>query len=269
MDKSGNPGTKARAETYAKARENAEKMLKKAGLNTAISIEAAENIIREYADDIAYGMTVFFELLEKKISAGDSTALMDALNDLYNHTPQEFLDGKSPYQKEREPQSAMAPKHFVIESSNRDDDFNFFVRQHEKATQSLQKKKFDVAISEFDDGFEILLRKRIIFPEIYRTYANYAIAMFGTGDRELALHLVESAIELNPNYDFALTVRKNYEMGLYDTLPPSPLLASKHETKPAMTWETSAACRYFEFLKRLGINFATAELTETEMKRLR
>ena len=75
-----------------------------------------------------------------------------------------------------------------------------------------------MAVEKFNEAFKILLEQKTAKPDIYRLFANAAIAHFGAGLETEGKVLLEKSLELNPNYDFAIMTKEKYERGELEPL---------------------------------------------------
>lgn len=64
--------------------------------------------------------------------------------------------------------------------------------------------------------FESLIKEQTTRPDIYRMFANKAICHFALGQEEEGIKMVELALDLNPNYDFAQKLKFKYEQGKFE-----------------------------------------------------
>lgn len=94
--------------------------------------------------------------------------------------------------------------------------------------------------------------------EIYRLFANMAVAHLALGEDEIGLPILQLALQLNPKYDFAQHTLQQYKK-------------SRQAYKRKETGKTSKrnfltrhpAQLYFDWLRYLGIRFVTTKLTTT------
>ena len=119
-------------------------------------------------------------------------------------------------------------------------------------------------------------------PELYRIYANKAMAHFALAQETEALKMLEIALELNPKYDFANYQISKYRLGKFEEPLKEALLfelkfKDKSLEKPAdlkkirknLALEAlkklplDPGMLYYEFVKPYDINFATEQPTKS------
>lgn len=148
-----------------------------------------------------------------------------------------------------------------------------------QARQLMMKGKFKKAETKFKKCFEELYKQRTTSSQIYRIFANYAMNNLYFGNKELGLKFLKIALELNPNYDFALTALNDYKKGRYDDI-----MVMSNLKRAILQWQKSKRGRlplfktilakdpayiYYQYLKQFKINFKTQKLTKSKITRIK
>ncbi len=141
--------------------------------------------------------------------------LMPALQEFANALPRKTLGGKSPNdmwrEREKDHQGEQKDLQAFITHT---EEWNTHYRrgmQYMKEPDGAEK-----SLSEYRKAFQALLNERTTFREVYRLYANTAIALFQNGEAYAGKRMLETALKINPYYDFAADQLRRYEAGEYD-----------------------------------------------------
>lgn len=203
--------------TAEAAKTRLEELLRLYGLNKIVSV----GVIDGWCRDVGAGQRTPTEVLSLVAGlAGESIALRDldaltkAAMDFYNTRPQKRLFGKSPQEKILE--VGLGSKGFLTDVAEIGGKklLDMVMEAHE----AMGKNEYFLAVDKFNEAFKILLEQKTAKPDIYRLFANAAIAQFGTGLEMEGKILLEKSLELNPNYDFALMTKEKYERGEFEPL---------------------------------------------------
>lgn len=203
-------------------------------------------------------MTLLCGLLTAPGRPASSKALNDLLkcyNDLCNTSPHKSLRGKSPSEKVDENPYRRAD--IRVESSKVSIDE--WCAHSDAALHAMSEGDMKTALKENNLCFAAMLKGRTTFRDVYRVYANKATQHFALGDREGGERLLRIALELNPNYDFAISQRRKYESGRFDAAIP------RKSSIRRTSFTSDPAYRYYRFLSAYGISFATPSLTTTKL----
>jgi len=133
---------------------------------------------------------------------------------------------------------------------------------YREAITFLQNYEFGKALRGIQKAFKIMLAAKTTIYDVFRLYGNLALCYFAAGEKVRGKRTLDIALELNPNYDFALELKGNYENGNYDSGLVSgvrrALSGASHFFRGV-----DYATRYYDFIKPFGITFATKHLTHT------
>lgn len=210
-------------------------------------------------------VSMLFGLLKEHENQETINRLVGLIGQLANLTPQKALNGKSPHElasvKGHEPKFKMNVT--TLNTGN-------CIQHYEKAMAAMKKRDSKKALKEYETCFSALLKERTTLPEVYRLFANTALMNFSEGNEYEGLKLLALALELNPNYDFGLNVRKKYEQGLYDNDLMAGRLKNlanifrrRKERSDAKRFQNNPANLYYQYLKKFKINFKTDTLTKS------
>lgn len=251
--------------------------LEKFGINKYVSVD----LIKRWISDLDWKrneniVAAILSMLIGLISAEHDIEKIDGLAqlviNLYNATPQKYLGNISPNEarknKKRE-KSGVRMEEMDIGGGE-------WMEYMYKASEYMNNNKNERALEYFNKSFEALLEEKTTNPEIYRMYANLAIAHFALGDEKKGEEMLKIALKLNHNYDFARTAFNNYKNGEYESLIISgrlkrieknikkygkAILKKPREKKSIK----NPAVEYYNFIKKFNINFATNEPTVSDI----
>jgi len=247
------------------------------GLNKFISAQTVSNWVLEKDSLInpTEIISLVFGLTDNKVEPAVANDLISALQDVYNTTPQKALGDKSPQEKFNE-----NPEHqpeFNTEITRLGGEK--WLKRLKKAHDYMNKHDYYKSARAFENTFTALLEEKTTKPDIYRIYANKAVAHFACSEEGLGEKMIELALLLNPNYDFAQKLKKKYENGDYDSpiglarrqaLGQKKIKGDKVSSKnlfhiPKRVIENDPAVKYYKYIKQLNINFATEQLTTSKL----
>jgi hypothetical protein len=175
-----------------------------------------------------------------------------------NAVPRDQLHGLSPRRAAGERGSdERKPESFI----------NYFYAWNDHAKQAHQcmaAGQTREAIEAYRHAFQSLLESRTTIRDVFRLYANTAIALFAYGDEYGGRALLNRAYELNPLYDFAVQQSERLAAGEFDDsilYGRTSALADigyqsyrqMHNRKGA--YEQESWYQYDQKLKRFKINF--------------
>lgn len=250
-----------------KAKDNFENFLKKSNLDDFVSSELVQKWIYNsgYKNSLfKTAQEIIFVLMglivsEESHSNLDPDELVRATINFYNTCPQKTLKGKSPEQKSQEQEKS---KSQIIISSSKfsPEDFECF----NEAIRLMHIEKYKLAQKTIEDGLGLMLKKKLVLPDIYRPFANLGVCFLAQQKIMEAEMFVDLALKLNPNYGFAKKVKKNFSVKeMPGTTKKAILLIKKDiERNLKRQYKKHPAMLYFDFLKKTEINFVTKEPTK-------
>ncbi|TAL50828.1 hypothetical protein EPN81_01560 [Patescibacteria group bacterium] len=251
----------------AQARAVLASILKKHRLDRYVDVATIETWIQNLDDshsDLSY-LTMLLGLLRGEASEQDLNEVIQALMDVYSTTQQDRLGGKSPLQKSRE-MKRRNPEIIADQIPLCTDEW---IKKSQEAMEHMKRGKSAQAVDKFQEAFRILLKQQTTNPEIYRLFANAAIAHLMRGDLLLGEKMVDISLEFNPNYDFGLQVKRDLQRGTYDAAISSRLCekmdaALSNPEHPMNRWnpEKVAGMTTSEILAQLEV-FGIVETEET------
>lgn len=161
----------------------------------------------------AHCLDLMYGLLDKEqnYDEEDINGLIAAFNDFHNSIPQKQLGGKSPNELKAGQKEEDADWRMEISAVGNKE----WMKHQEKAFAYFKKNDPEKALESYNRCFESLLSEKTTEREIYRIFANKALAHFQLGDEEEGVTLLEMALKLNPNYDFARSTMERYREGKF------------------------------------------------------
>lgn len=194
-----------------------------------------------------------FDDLDKTL---DVSEFIKPYNEFYNLCPQKSLKDKSPSQlitKDYEPDFVAS----ITPIGHGEELEELQIEAH----SAMQSGDYFKALKSFNKYFKELLKRRTTVFFIYRIYANKATCYFACGQKSEGKKMIDISLALNPNYDFGQKLSQRYRAGEFDfdirsTLGP--------KLRPDFPKKDSSEI-YYDFLKKLGINFATPTLTTSKI----
>ncbi len=228
--------------------------------------------------------SILFNLLEDALPEQKMDKLLSLSADLMNYSPQKELKGKSPIEISR-----------TVEPGSKG--YNYFVSQmggewSDKANKAMGYMKDDdvlSAVDQFEKTFRMLFREKTASRHVHKLFANYAVCNLSIGNEYIARQLLEIALLLNKNYKFASRVLKKIDSGENIDQQVIPIrYALKNARKKhlkefwnkvknyndrelcsayydffiddaILEWQKNPAKKYYDFLKKLEINFDAVE----------
>lgn len=179
--------------------------LEKYGLVKYLSINIVERWCRDMADEIAPQQIISMLIgLASEISEDEAKKLIGSFIDFYNTI------------KEKESPKNLAKNTPAIKIQTFAINSNKWLCEVAAAHKHMQKFKSAAAIKNFKKAFTLLQEEGAIKPDIYRMFANKAICHFNLGERYMGKKMLDMALALNPNYDFAQKMLKDYNAGKYN-----------------------------------------------------
>jgi uncharacterized protein YecA (UPF0149 family) len=189
------------------ARFRLTELLAENGLDKLVSVEQIINWCYKATEPSAGTeiTSLIFGLGTDKINRASVNKLIRTINDVYNSSPQKNLGDKSPQEKTLE-NPAQAPELIL--------DINALGGEkcwdlHKKVQQQMRNGKYVAALSTWQEVFGSLKKEFAVTPEIYRLFANKAVCHFACGEDNEGKKMLDLALTLNPNYDFAQMQLKN------------------------------------------------------------
>ena len=260
--------------------------LKEVGLIKMINSELMQKWLKEisFKNIPSPLFSILFNLMEDNLSDKKMNKLLSLSTDLMNYSPQKGLKGKSPMEISQ-----------TVEPGSKG--YDFFVSQaggewSDKANKAMNyMKDKDVlrAIGQFEKTFSALLKEKTTARHVHKLFANYAICNLSIGNEYIARQLLDMALSLNKNYKFALDALKIIDVGEKIDQQVMPIrYALKNSRKKQLKefwkkvknyndrdlckayydfsiddfiieWQKNPAKKYYDFLKKLEINFDIVE----------
>lgn len=189
------------------ARRAMESALENYGLSDHLSVDAVENLIRldhqpgsAEPDDSKVRLTLPYTMIMGLFSEPpeDGQDLLAALNDL----------NFALFPKKLKKLKKYGPELHMIEL-----DLMSWTEHANEGQQLMHQGKYEESAKEYEAALAALHEVRSTSSEVYRLYGNLATCYFATGDLPLGERMLEIALELNPNYDFALRQLERLESG--------------------------------------------------------
>lgn len=215
-----------------KAKDSFQLVLKKLELGSLISAETVkkwiENNICE--NNPAGYASLIYGLLDKRKKYGKDNVdeLAAAFSDFHNTIAQKMLNNTSPNELKSRQKGGEADWRFNITPVGAGEWEEYQYEAHEYFIENDPGK----AMEYYNKCFESLLKNKAAEREIYRTFANKAVTHFQLGEENEGVRLLEMALELNPNYDFARNMMKKYkEGGFADTIMAGMLVETGKRMK--------------------------------------
>ncbi len=184
-----------------------EKLLSSYQLDQYISIETIAGLCREVFEkkrELQEIISVVISLCDDNLNQDELEKLLKALLNFYNTE-----------NKKRLPQNNKKPKRNSEEKTISTDMMEIgghqFLEAVQEAHRLMEEENYEASVKKFDEVFQIFLEQKIVKPDIYRIFANVAMAYFGAGLEEEGKILLEKSLELNSNYDYAIMTKKRLE----------------------------------------------------------
>lgn len=153
--------------------------------------------------------SLIFGLGRDRLTPASLNDLMEAVRDVYNTSSQKALGGKSPQEKSLEDPDR---KPELVMDTN-DLGGGKWWKSVKEAHGLMQKQKYVKAVGVWQEVFGSMQKEHAIMPDIYRFYANKAVCHFACGEEAEGRKMLELALRLNPNYDFAQSQIKRLQAG--------------------------------------------------------
>lgn len=112
--------------------------------------------------------------------------------------------------------------------------------------QFLKDGKHKESKESYVKLMEKLLRDEVLFWPAFRVFANSASTHFMLGEFFMAMALVEASLRLNPKYDFAKMLKKNFLEAVGSKKVPGDI--------PEMFYQKSVFAEYEKFLNQHEVN---------------
>lgn len=225
--------------------KNLEKVLSKYGLAKFTDTNRIKKWISFFSDrpddkmdgnEMAY-LTMIAGLMID-LREDEAFEVIRALNNFYNSLPQKSLGGKSPDQMtsaDKEPTGLKKARLWPgLESDPRFQEKKLNVWSwHDAAEKALlytANNKIEKALKEYNRAFQLLLKERTTYPDVYRLFANKATMHLALGEEHEGRKFLDIALSLNSNYDFAQSVLKKLNGGEYDEQIQNATLRKALET---------------------------------------
>ncbi len=272
-------------------------LLEELGLSKMINSSLVYKWIKDFDFKNDFNSIAVVNIISSLMNHSDinlslSNELISLISDISNNTPNKKLGGKSPAEKVKEMGENYVPS--IRSDIRKVNDWEEYLK---RATLSMEKNSMEKSLDYFYEVFEVLLEKEAAPFYIYRILTNKAVCHQALGELYLAEKTNDLALKLNKNYDFAIDVKKRIKKSLKHRLSssdiakrlrkdlpndPYPLFQDIVKVMPKLSdkellkrynevlrdyekdaWLDDPSREYFNFLKKLGINFASDELTDS------
>ncbi len=272
LSKNENKGIDFESEEEKLDLEEIEKQLEEKLEYLKIDEFVSVNLIKKWISDLDWKrnenvpsiiLSMLVGLMRDDRDESDIEELVSIVSGLYNLAPQKYLGGKSPYEmrgKKKFGKDGVILSNMVLGRNEWLDCFR-------KAFKLFENNKHKEALEYYDKCFESLLKEKTANSKIYRLFANKAMAHFAFGEEKKGLKMLEIALKLNPNYDFGRDALRKYENGEYNDLILGGSLErlARGFARRRRKLEKDPAIVYFNYLEKFNINFATKELTVSDI----
>lgn len=198
----------------------------------------------------------------------DFNELIEVFFDFQNNSPNEKLGGKTPRQKMFENPNYRPQLHSDARQIGDDCWYPFVQNAHKLMNQN----DFLKALKIWKKAFAAMRKNFVVRPDTFRFFANKAVCHFACGQRLEGAMMLDIALELNPNYSFALKMKDKFDKGDYDEMILFGSLdklgkLGKREQKKRFRFflEEDPAMEFYYFIKNLKINFATKGETKDKV----
>ena len=249
--------------TFKEAEEKLTRTLKRFKINTYVTLV----LIKKWIYNLKKDMISHFEIIDRLTGLVnfdelddlvDINELIHAYNDFYNLSPQKCLKNKSPSQLVAEDPSYILDFVASITPIGHGEELEKIQKQ---AHEAMGSGDYSQALKYFNKYFRELLKRRTTIFFIYRVYANKATCHFACGHKVEGKRMIDIALELNPNYDFGQKLLRQYEAGEFIDIRDVLGLRIRRGY-----FKKDASEIYYDFLKKLNINFTTDTLTTSNIK---
>lgn len=218
-------------------------------------IDAA--LIMEWCEELADGeesmpMHAVMNMSDHEATPDQIRELVAATQALYNATPSERLGGMSP--RVRKAMSSSPPSYSSQLTKIGIGGVDEKVRMALKA----MKNDFSAACTLFEAVFAELLNGPRVIPDPWRHFANFGVCLAASGEWEAGEHMLALAIELNPNYPFALDMAAELEHRR------TSQKLRRDRAHCAEYVSRTFARNYADFLLWTGIDFSTEDLAKSK-----
>jgi hypothetical protein len=215
------------------------------------------------------------------------------ISDIFNNSiPDEEIGGKTPAEKRRELGDDYKPSFVTSISTN-----GKWWKYLEKASYYMTRKNFERALDNFNKTFSQLLKEETTHFEVFRFFANKAVCHSALGNFYLAEKINNLSLKLNKNYDFAIDLKEKIKnarensfklFNIAQILRRKPNILRHHYFKELKEkikklsdseilqeyykilekfqkeeWLVDPLRDYYNFLKKLEINFESDGLTDS------
>jgi len=227
---------------------------------------------------------IVFSLSKKGPSKEQLSEILRLTMQLLNYSPQKKLKGKSPNEILQEDKQAFGSQGFESALTCIGGEWPNVANS---ANRYLREGNIESAFDEFDEVFRIMLKEQNTNRYVFSFFANAAVCYLYSGSEFMARRLLETALEIRGNYEFAKNLLAEIDSGknnkqLADSIRSIVKAAPKKDrlfkdfekaslnysdakicqeyyklTTPLFEeiWKASYPKKYADFLKRLKINF--------------
>lgn len=248
----------------AQARRHLQELLEIYGLSQFVSTQTIFKWCRtdENTNKAFEIMSLIYGLCHERVKSEDLDKLIRAIQDFYNTVPQKSLGGKSPLEKFQEDPDRVPEFISDIQSLGGEK----WLGKVDSAQKLMRSGDYCRAAVAFGEVFSALLEEKTTRPDIYRLYANKAVCHFACGQEAFGRKMLDLSLALNSKYDFAIGQKEKYGRGDFDLSFVVDRIKSVVEKKSvARELKSDPAVLYYNYIKKLGINFETKEVTTSKI----
>ncbi len=223
---------------------------------------------------------VLVGLVDNFPSQNKINKLLELVEKLANHSPRKALKGKSP--NEMAKGNGFGSKGFDFSITRMGGEWTDYAN---KAMRYLKDGEISKSLDEYEKTFKVLLKEETIGRYIFSVFANMAVCYLYFGMEFTARKLLKIALEINKNYIFAKNLLATLDSGeRAEQLADSIRFVLKQARTKKMRefwkkvkdysdadlckayydisladcedeWISNPARKYYDFLKKLEINF--------------
>lgn len=223
-------------------------------------------------------IAILYNLTEDKLSSSQANRLINSVQQLINHSPQKTLRGKSPSELRKDSEFCSQGFDVAIIGEEWPEMLN-------RAANLFKAGDIFKAFNEYNKVFVNLLKEKNTNRYIFSVYANLAVCYLYFGEEFMARKLLNTSLDLNNNYEFAKNLinkldSNNQANHLAESIKfilkqkrTKKIQKFKEQAKDysdielcrayydfsaeeyMFDWNYSPAKRYYDFLKKLEINF--------------
>lgn len=266
--------------SLAETIEEVDNIIKEVGIDEMVSARLIQKwLLKINFKNPGAVATILYNLTESECPSDQDNRLLNAVMRLINHSPQKALRGKAPSELREE--AAFGSKGFSLSVIGKN-----WLQMINFAHDFFKEGEILKAFNEYNKAFASLLKEKITCRYIFSVYANLAVCYLYFGEEFMARKLLDTAIEINGNYKFAKdlidkldnhsqdhhlaeSIRSILKYGRTKRVKQFKEQSKNYsdiELRKAyydfsvddyiFNWLYSPAKRYYDFLKKLEIDFS-------------